>query len=114
MATLNQEATELLTKTKLPSFSIIFETENLTSTEIDNIYRSLASIASQDVLPKQANEFLIIDGDYASPLVIPIILWFELLFIFGRIITYIQPNLLIELYYKSEKKDNEMESSVIV
>jgi glycosyltransferase involved in cell wall biosynthesis len=65
MHTFNQDKTKLATEIKLPSFSIIFETENLASVELDNIYRSLASIAEQDISPKQANEFLIIDGGYA-------------------------------------------------
>jgi glycosyltransferase involved in cell wall biosynthesis len=50
---------------KLPSFSIVFETENLASVELENIYRSLESIASQDISPEMANEFLIIDSGYA-------------------------------------------------
>jgi glycosyltransferase involved in cell wall biosynthesis len=54
----------------LPTFSIVYETENLTSVELDNIYRSLSSIAAQEVSPDQANEFLIIDGGYAPEQVI--------------------------------------------
>jgi glycosyltransferase involved in cell wall biosynthesis len=54
----------------LPSFSMIYETENLSSVELDNIYKSLASIANQDISPEQANEFLIIEGDYAPEEVI--------------------------------------------
>ncbi|NJO39556.1 MAG: glycosyltransferase family 2 protein [Cyanobacteria bacterium CRU_2_1] len=48
-----------------PSFSIVFETENLSSVELENIYRSLASLDAQEISPNQANEFLIIDGGYA-------------------------------------------------
>ncbi len=55
---------------KIPSFSIIFETENLASVELENIYRSLASIATQEISPTQANEFLMIDSGNAPPEVI--------------------------------------------
>lgn len=48
-----------------PSFSIIFETENLATVELENIYKSLASLAEQEIVPTRANEFLIIDGNYA-------------------------------------------------
>jgi len=58
------------TETKLPSFSIVYETENLSSVELDNIYRSLASLVAQDLSPEQANEFLIIDGGDAPAEVI--------------------------------------------
>jgi glycosyltransferase involved in cell wall biosynthesis len=54
----------------LPSFSLIFETENLSSVELENIYKSLASLAEQSISVAKANEFLIIDGDYAPPEVI--------------------------------------------
>ncbi|MDM9381598.1 glycosyltransferase family A protein [Chlorogloeopsis sp. ULAP01] len=70
MKSLSQEQVKQSIETKLPSFSIIFETENLSSIELDNIYRSLASIAAQDISPEQANEFLIIDGGYAPQEVI--------------------------------------------
>ncbi len=46
----------------LPSFSIVYETDNLSSVEIENIYRSLASLAAQDISIEKANEFLVIDG----------------------------------------------------
>lgn len=45
-----------------PSFSMIFETENLATVELENIYQSLSSLASQHLSPSQANEFLIIDS----------------------------------------------------
>jgi glycosyltransferase involved in cell wall biosynthesis len=45
-----------------PSFSMIFETENLATVELENIYQSLASLAAQHLPPSQANEFLIIDS----------------------------------------------------
>jgi glycosyltransferase involved in cell wall biosynthesis len=47
---------------RLPSFSIVFETENLSSVELENIYQSLDSLANQAIPPEQANEFLIIDS----------------------------------------------------
>jgi glycosyltransferase involved in cell wall biosynthesis len=49
---------------------LIYETENLSSVELENIYKSLASLAEQTLSLAQANEFLIIDGDYAPPEVI--------------------------------------------
>jgi Glycosyl transferase family 2 len=55
---------------KLPSFSIIFETENLSSVELENIYLSLDSLVNQDIEIKNANEFLIIDGGYAPDAVV--------------------------------------------
>jgi glycosyltransferase involved in cell wall biosynthesis len=70
MKSLSQEQVALPTQTKIPSFSIVFETENLASVELENIYRSIASIAAQDISPEQANEFLIIDGGYAPQEVI--------------------------------------------
>lgn len=66
------EAAESQQESKInyPSFSIMFETENLSSVELDNIYQSLASIAEQDISPEQANEFLIIDsGDAPAELI---------------------------------------------
>jgi hypothetical protein len=68
--TQTQEKTLPETEIKLPSFSMIYETENLSSVELENIYRSLASIANQDISPEQANEFLTIEGDYAPEEVI--------------------------------------------
>jgi glycosyltransferase involved in cell wall biosynthesis len=64
-AQLQQEA-----ETKFPSFSIVYETENLESVELENIYRSLSSLAAQDISPAQANEFLIIDSGDAPAEVI--------------------------------------------
>ncbi|ERT04737.1 glycosyl transferase 2 family protein [Lyngbya aestuarii BL J] len=61
---------QLNTELQLPSFSIVYETENLSSVELENIYRSLASIATQEISPSQANEFLIIDGGNAPPEII--------------------------------------------
>lgn len=66
-----QDATTTTTRNlELPSFSVIFETENLSSVELENIYRSLDSLASQDISPEQANEFLIIDSGDAPAEVI--------------------------------------------
>ncbi|MGF1568065.1 MAG: glycosyltransferase family A protein [Nodosilinea sp.] len=48
------------------SFSVIYETENLSSVELDNVYRSLDSISRQTIKPQNANEFIIIDGGYVS------------------------------------------------
>ena len=59
-----------ISQTKLPSFSLIYETENLCSVELENIYRSLASLAAQTISITDANEFLIIDGGYAPDEVI--------------------------------------------
>ncbi|PIG94076.1 glycosyltransferase family A protein [Gloeocapsopsis sp. IPPAS B-1203] len=55
---------------ELPSFSIVFETENLSSVELENIYLSLASLEKQNMPITSANEFLIIDGGYAPQEVI--------------------------------------------
>ncbi|MCX7592251.1 MAG: glycosyltransferase family 2 protein [Fischerella sp.] len=70
MESLSQEQVKQSIDTKNITFSIIFETENLASVELDNIYRSLASIAGQDISPQQANEFIMIDGGYAPQEVI--------------------------------------------
>jgi glycosyltransferase involved in cell wall biosynthesis len=70
MTYLVEELLQPETETKLPSFSIVYETENLSSVELENIYRSLASLANQDIPLDQANEFLIVDGGYAPPEVI--------------------------------------------
>ncbi|MBE7382502.1 MAG: glycosyltransferase family 2 protein [Leptolyngbya sp. SIO1E4] len=55
---------------ELPSFSIVYETENLSSVELENIYHSLASLATQEISPEQANEFLIVDSGNAPAEVI--------------------------------------------
>jgi glycosyltransferase involved in cell wall biosynthesis len=57
----------LKTDLKFPSFSVVYETENLASVELENIYHSLASLAAQDISPEQANEILIIDSGHAPP-----------------------------------------------
>jgi glycosyltransferase involved in cell wall biosynthesis len=53
-----------------PSFSMVFETENLASVELENIFRSLSSLAAQDISPELANEFWVIDSGNAPPEVI--------------------------------------------
>ena len=46
----------------LPSFSIVYETENLSSVDLKNIYHSLASLNMQEVSLESANEFLLINS----------------------------------------------------
>ena len=53
------------TKSEFPSFSIVYETENLSSVELENIYRSLASLKEQDISPESPREFTILDSGYA-------------------------------------------------
>ncbi|MFB2834766.1 glycosyltransferase family 2 protein [Floridanema evergladense] len=53
---------EVTEKAKLPSFSIIVETENLATAELEGLYRSLDSIASQDLSPELAKEVLILES----------------------------------------------------
>lgn len=53
---------QVLENSKLPSFSIIIETENLASAELEGLYRSLDSIASQDLSPELAKEVLILES----------------------------------------------------
>jgi hypothetical protein len=45
------------------------------------------------------------------PLAVPIILWFQLLFNIGRVITYFQPDLLLKQYKEIETKPSESASS---
>lgn len=47
---------------KLPSFSIILETENLVNAELEGLSHALASLVNQDLSPEQANEVLLIDS----------------------------------------------------
>jgi glycosyltransferase involved in cell wall biosynthesis len=69
--TVTQERSQSLQENQMmPSFSMVFETENLASVELENIFRSLSSLATQDISPTQANEFLIIDSGNAPPEVI--------------------------------------------
>lgn len=48
--------------TQLPSFSIIIETENLSSAELTGLCRSLDSLAAQDLPPSCAQEVLILES----------------------------------------------------
>lgn len=54
-------------KEKLPSFSIVLETENLANADINGLFQSLISLANQDISPPQANEVLIIDSGDVPP-----------------------------------------------
>lgn len=55
-------------KERLPSFSIVLETENLANADINKLSESLNSLVNQDLSPTQANEVLLIDsGDVPPP-----------------------------------------------
>lgn len=47
---------------KLPSFSIIIETENLASADIEGLSACLDTLAVQDLSPENANEVLIVES----------------------------------------------------
>jgi glycosyltransferase involved in cell wall biosynthesis len=52
-----------------PSFSLILETENLETADVQGLLRSIASLAAQDPSPELANEVLLIDsGDTPAEL----------------------------------------------
>jgi glycosyltransferase involved in cell wall biosynthesis len=51
----------------LPSFSIVLETENLANANIQDLAKSLNSLANQDISPKFANEVLLIDTGDTPP-----------------------------------------------
>ncbi|MGA9381010.1 MAG: glycosyltransferase [Phormidium sp.] len=53
---------QVFENSKLPSFSIIIETENLATAELEGLCRSLDSIASQDLSPQLAKEVLILES----------------------------------------------------
>ncbi|WP_035987797.1 glycosyltransferase [Leptolyngbya sp. KIOST-1] len=55
-------ATQLEHGVKLPSFSIVVETENLSTAEIDGLSQCLDTLAAQDLSPDQANEVLILES----------------------------------------------------
>lgn len=58
-----------LTERCLPSFSIIFETENLAQADLQGLLRSLACLDVQTPSPSNANEVLLIDsGDISAGL----------------------------------------------
>ncbi|MBZ8181005.1 glycosyltransferase family 2 protein [Oscillatoria salina] len=50
------------TKIKLPSFSIILETENLSTADLGDLYLSLNSLVGQNPSPAEANEVIIVDS----------------------------------------------------
>ncbi|PMB39708.1 glycosyl transferase family 2 [Fischerella thermalis CCMEE 5330] len=54
-------------KERLPSFSIVLETENLANAEINKLSESLNSLVNQDLSPTQANEVLLIDSGDVPP-----------------------------------------------
>jgi len=50
------------TESQLPSFSLVIETENLSSAELEGLSRCLNTLAAQDVSPTSANEVLIVES----------------------------------------------------
>ncbi len=52
---------------KLPSFSMVLETENLVNADINGLSESLKSLVNQELLPQGANEFFIIDSGDVPP-----------------------------------------------
>jgi glycosyltransferase involved in cell wall biosynthesis len=48
--------------TQLPSFSLILETENLANADLKGLFKSLETLANQDISPTCANEVLLIDS----------------------------------------------------
>jgi glycosyltransferase involved in cell wall biosynthesis len=64
------ESLKSATKTQLPTFSIILETENLINADLDGLSQSLASLIGQTTPLSQAEEVLIIDsGDVPAELI---------------------------------------------
>lgn len=58
------------TQLKLPSFSIIIETENLSSAELEGFSQCLTALAAQDLSPENANEVLIVEsGDVPADVI---------------------------------------------
>jgi glycosyltransferase involved in cell wall biosynthesis len=56
-------------KIQLPSFSIVLETENLASADIQGLVQAITALAAQDPPPTLANEVLLIDsGDTPADL----------------------------------------------
>lgn len=51
----------------LPTFSIILETENLSTSELEGFYRSVTSLSEQNPSAQCANEVLIIDSGDTPP-----------------------------------------------
>lgn len=56
------EQVQIPLKTKLPSFSLILETENLANADLKGLSKSLASLANQDLSPTEANEVLLMES----------------------------------------------------
>jgi len=52
---------------KLPSFSIVIETENLANADLQGLAKSLNSLVNQDIPPQSANEVLLIDSGDTPP-----------------------------------------------
>lgn len=50
-----------------PSFSIVLETENLATANLQGLFRSIASLADQTPSPAQANEVLLIESGDTPP-----------------------------------------------
>ncbi|MEB3292082.1 MAG: glycosyltransferase [Synechococcales bacterium] len=50
-----------------PSFSLILETENLETSDVQGLLQSMASLAAQDPSPALANEVLLIDSGDTPP-----------------------------------------------
>ena len=46
----------------LPSFSLVLETVNLELADVDDVRRSLASLAQQDLSPEAANEVVMVES----------------------------------------------------
>ncbi|GFE70868.1 glycosyltransferase family 2 protein [Chroococcus sp. FPU101] len=52
---------------KILNFSMVLETENLETADLEGIIRSLASLEHQDISPKQANEVWLIESGDLPP-----------------------------------------------
>jgi glycosyltransferase involved in cell wall biosynthesis len=56
-----------VTDRSLPSFSLVLETVNLGLADIDDVRRSLASMAQQDLSPEAANEVVMVESGEVPP-----------------------------------------------
>ena len=54
-------------QSRLPSFSIVIETENLAKTAMSRFYQSLNSLVSQNVPITEANELILVESGDVSP-----------------------------------------------
>lgn len=52
---------------QIPNFSMVLETENLETANLEGIIRSLVSLEHQDISPKQANEVWLIESGDLPP-----------------------------------------------